>query len=89
MNYGELFKLTNIIGAMLMTLSILSYITMVPFIWMSNFQSLFTKKRQTSLGTSLFTKKTYYQELCLGRVAGLCVLQHGGENIKKLKNDSF
>ena len=33
----------------------------------------------------VISSKTYNQELCLGRVKALCVLQHWGKKIKKLK----
>ena len=54
MNYEKLFRLTNITGVMHLIIWIYSYTRAALFIRMENFQSLFIKKRQTSLCTSLF-----------------------------------
>ena len=67
MTYEKMFKLTNIIGELLLiirkTVQIgkllfitwtFSYTKATPFIWMANFQSLFIKKRLVSFCTSLF-----------------------------------
>ena len=48
MNYEKLFKLTNIIGELLLIIWTFSYTKATPFIEMANFQSLI-KKRLISL----------------------------------------
>ena len=66
------------------------YIKAMLFIRMANYLSLYIKKRHLSSCTSsLFSSKTHYQELCLGRVEPLCASQHGKEKFQKLKTRFF
>ena len=85
-NYEKLFKLTNIVGEMLLIIWTFSYTKATPNIWMANFQSLFIKKRLLSLCTSLFV--SFHQQYTIKNIAivwgeALCELQYGGENFQK------
>ena len=89
-SYVKPFKWINITGAMLLIICICLYIKAMLFIRMANYLSLYIKKRHLSSCTSsLFSSKTHYQELCLGRVETLCASQHGREKFQKTQNAIF